>query len=331
MEDDFNELDFFSPDALGNPQPAQREIAEERPTRVPVLPTISADFGEPQETKPINPLKGYFRLPALSLTLPSKGAFFPEGTIVGEGGTVQVFPMRAADEILLNSPDALMNNTAITNLIASCVPAIKEPNHVSAPDLTALLIAIRIASTGPKMELMMQCPECSAENEFELDLPTILNDATEVPVDNIVRMNDEVLVYLAPYTLHAQTKILNAMFSETRLAQALDVNETMPQEEKELELGKIMARMRGVVGEGITRAITKVVVPNAEVTDYAFIKEYIDNIDSRSFNRIKEELEKINNSGVDTNFHAHCKDCQHEWTGAIDVNPSTFFDLGSSG
>ena len=61
-----------------------------------------------------DPLAKYYRMPGVHVRLPSNGAFMPPGsvqfTVTGE---VPIYPMRAADELLLKSPDALMSGYAI--------------------------------------------------------------------------------------------------------------------------------------------------------------------------------------------------------------------------
>jgi hypothetical protein len=72
---------------------------------------------------------------------------------------VEVLPMRAADEILMKSPDALMSGYALEKLIESCVPAIKHPKIVSTPDLDVLLLAIRVASVRQQNGCRSEVPQ----------------------------------------------------------------------------------------------------------------------------------------------------------------------------
>ena len=91
-----------------------------------------------------NPLRQYFRRPALYITLPSKGKFYPEGAIeITTNNELPVFPMTAIDEITSKTPDALFNGTAMADLIKSCVPNIKDPWSIPLVDLETILIGIR--------------------------------------------------------------------------------------------------------------------------------------------------------------------------------------------
>ena len=72
----------------------------------------------------VNPLKQFFRQPAIYMRLPSQGEYWPEGSIaLPENKELPVYPMTAIDEITYRTPDALFNGQAVVNVIKSCVPA----------------------------------------------------------------------------------------------------------------------------------------------------------------------------------------------------------------
>ena len=91
-----------------------------------------------------NPLKQYFRRPAIYLKLPSGGKMYQPGVVnIPESGELAVYPMTAIDEISAKTPDALYNGTAMADIIKSCIPDIKDPWSINSVDLDAVLIAIR--------------------------------------------------------------------------------------------------------------------------------------------------------------------------------------------
>lgn len=304
-EDDFNESELFT---------------------APIAKLIEAEAA-----KASNPLAGFFRLPGLSVKLPTNGVFFPEGGIeFDENGEVTVLPMKAADELMLSSPDALMNNTAIINLIESCVPQIKMPSMVSSPDLDVLLLAIRVASNGEDMESEAECPECGETNNFLINIPTVLQSMQEIPAVNQVRASANMVVYLKPHTIATQSKILNMVFRETREAQALDVNVGLSDDERAVAMDRIMKGLAAINLFGVEQSVTKIVIPNAEVTDRNHIHEFINNTDRTTLGKIRDAVEKLNSMGVDKNVSVECAHCKHTWNTEIEFNPSTFFAERSS-
>ena len=123
-----------------------------------------------------NPLKQFFRQPAIYMRLPSGGQFWPEGSLeMPPNRELAVYPMTAIDEISYRTPDALFNGEAITQIIKSCVPDILQPWAINNIDLDAILIAIRIASYGPNLTFTVDCPECNTVNQYVQDLNYILN------------------------------------------------------------------------------------------------------------------------------------------------------------
>ncbi len=278
-----------------------------------------------------NPLSQYFRLPGISVGLPTGGVFMPPGTIeLNDEGQVEVLPMRGADEILLSSPDALMNNSAIYNLIKSCVPRIKAPEYVSVPDLDVLLLAIRVASTGENMEVELSCEKCREMTKFELNVPSMIGTAKTIDPVNNIRISDDLLIKVAPHNLASQTRILMRIFKQTREAQALDLNEDLTDEERATGMGNIMREMADINTFSLQEAITSIRVPLAEVTNRKHIEEFIANTDSGTLNKIKDKLDEINERSVDKTFPAQCSHCDHEWTGVVEFDPASFFGTRSS-
>ena len=118
-----------------------------------------------------NPLKNYFRTPGLHLKLPSGGKGWPPGSLdMPPTGDIPVLPMTAVDEITYRTPDALFNGSAIVTVIQSCCPNIKNAWAAPSMDITALLIAIRLASYGNDLEVASVCPACQTEGDYTLDL-----------------------------------------------------------------------------------------------------------------------------------------------------------------
>jgi hypothetical protein len=83
-----------------------------------------------------NPLRQFFRRPAVYFSLPSKGKDYDIDVLeLPESGELPVYPMTAIDEITVRTPDALYNGSAVADLIKSCVPAIKDPWRLNSNDL----------------------------------------------------------------------------------------------------------------------------------------------------------------------------------------------------
>ena len=112
-----------------------------------------------------NPLKQFFRQPAIYMRLPSGGQFWPEGSLeMPPNRELAVYPMTAIDEISYRTPDALFNGAATVSVIQSCVPSIKNAWKIPSSDLNSILIAIEYALKKSKTINIAHCPRKSDEN-----------------------------------------------------------------------------------------------------------------------------------------------------------------------
>ena len=281
-----------------------------------------------------NPLARYFRVPGLHVKLPTGGAFMPVGSIdFTVGGDVPVFPMAAKDELLLKSPDALMSGYALEKLIESCVPAIRQPRAIATQDLDVLLLAIRAATYGDTMQLDATCPSCQTVNEINCHLPSLLATMETVDPDNTVRLSDEIVAHVRPYSLGNATMLALASFDESRKLQALENSEVKATGiERNRAITQSMDRINALNLDMLADCIIQIVVPGAVVTDRKSIKEFVANVPKPWVEAIDTKLREVNGKGIDKKMSVMCENsiCKHEWATEIEFNPSTFFEAASS-
>ena len=123
-----------------------------------------------------NPLKKYYRQPKQFVKLPSGYKFYPEGSVeVPESNEVAVYPMTAKDEMLLKTPDALLNGEATVSVIQSCIPAIKNAWAMPSIDCDAALMTIRMATYGNTMTVPITVPGTKIKKDLVLDLQESLS------------------------------------------------------------------------------------------------------------------------------------------------------------
>lgn len=297
MEDDFDEGQFFSPKATPKAAPNK------------------------------NPLAKYFRTPGLHVTLPTKGKFMAEGDVeFTMNGEVPVFPMRAADELLLKSPDALMSGYAVEKLIESCVPAIKNPRQLATVDLDVILLAIRAASFGEDMDIEAKCPHCAETNAYSVNLPHVLSTLTKSEFENEIRLNDDLIVLVKPYTLDIATKIAITAFNEARSVQ---LAEEGPEEQRQAAVSGSFKRLADLNNQMIVESIQSIATPEGIVEDREMISEFIENASRVFIKKIDERLKSLNSIGMDKNVHLTCSECEKDWDTKIEFDPTSFFGQGS--
>jgi hypothetical protein len=238
-----------------------------------------------------NPLRKFFRQAKIHIPLPSKGNFYPEGAIeMPETGEVPIYAMTAKDELTMKTPDALLNGQATVDIIRSCCPAIKDPWKMPTLDLDALLIAIRIATYGEKMEITATTPVVGETKKYEVDLKKILNKLVTATYESEVKSGD-LTVYTRPlnYKEFSQTSLKT--FEEQRVF-AIVNNDTMEEEEKLERFNKSFKRLTELTVSTMNKSIFKIQVGDTEVTNQSHIQEFMENSEKEFYKFITDHLDE---------------------------------------
>jgi hypothetical protein len=270
-----------------------------------------------------NPLKQYFRRPALHFTLPSKGRFYPEGTLeMPETGELPVYPMTAIDEITSKTPDALFNGSATADIIKSCVPAIKDPWEVPSIDLDAILIVIRAATHGSNFEIQSTCEECKETSEYIVDLMNLLAAIQSDGFYEELEMGD-LKIQFKPLSYRQVNKGNLIQFELQREIAQLDTLEDFTERSK--KSSETMKKLTGINIEFLAGSIKAIVTPNESVTDTKFIIEFLGNCDKSTHDLIREKIIKLREDSSAKPQKMKCVHCTHEYEQPVALNLSDFF------
>lgn len=242
------------------------------------------------ENQKTNPLQKYFRQPKIYLTLPSGGKFYPEGSLeVSENGEYPVFPMTARDEIMIKTPDALLNGEATVAVIKSCIPAILDPWNMPSMDLDACLIAIRIATYGEKMEISIKTPVTGDEKDFDLDLRIMLDQFSNVEYISTVDLGD-LKVNLRPLTYGEFTETSKKTFEEQRIFQILN-RDDVSEGDKLATFNTSFKKLTDLTITTLEKSIASIEIGDDVVSDREHIKEFIANTDKTLFEKVTDHVE----------------------------------------
>ena len=242
------------------------------------------------ENQKTNPLQKYFRQPKIYLTLPSGGKFYPAGSLeVSESGEYPVFPMTARDEIMIKTPDALLNGEATVAVIKSCIPAIVDPWNMPSMDLDACLIAIRIATYGEKMEISIKTPVTGDEKDFDLDLRIMLDQFSNVEYISTVDLGD-LKVNLRPLTYGEFTETSKKTFEEQRIFQILN-RDDVSEGDKLATFNTSFKKLTDLTIITLEKSIASIEIGDDVVSDREHIKEFIANTDKTLFEKVTDHVE----------------------------------------
>lgn len=269
-----------------------------------------------------NPLQKYFRQPKVFVALPSRGLYYPEGSFHGDPTNVPLMGMTGMDEILIKTPDALLNGEATVKVIESCCPYIKDGWAVPSIDLDTILIGIRIATYGDVMTVDHVCEKCNAENIYELDLKILIDHFNNLKFENILRF-DPIEIRFKPLNYKQMTESSLKNFGIRRtLYQAMSITEEIDQQKI---VDKAYSDMADIKAEMIINKIESVQTIENLVEDADHISEWIKNSDRSLFTAINNFFEKSQEEWDLPKQNVSCNECGHQDVISVSMDQSNFF------
>lgn len=237
-----------------------------------------------------NPLAKHFRQPNIYIQLPSQGQYWPPAALnLPVNGEIGILPMTTKDEIVLKTPDALINGQGVVNVIHSCCPSIKDAWNMPSIDADAVLIAIRIASYGKQMDFKSKCPYCNHEGEYAIDLTVLLAGIQSPDYSRTLYINGMKIKFKPqPYSSVNKTNMI--AFEEQQLLRSLSAYADNPNEAKtqfDLHLAKVLELNTAL----ITSSIESITLDDGTiVTQTQYIEEFLRNAETQVVKDIRQYL-----------------------------------------
>lgn len=270
-----------------------------------------------------NPLKQYFRRPAVYLKLPSGGRGYGSDVIdIPETGEIPVYPMTAIDEITAKTPDALFNGVAVTELIKSCVPSVKDPWSINSVDLDSILIAIKAAGGTNNLEIESKCPKCSGEGTYGVNLVAVLATLKSGDYNKELELGD-LSVKLRPLTYREMNAAGMGQFELQKLFQSVDNTKDIDEKNKITELA--LRKVTELTMEILTHAIEYIKTPSSVVIEKEFIEDFLKNCDKNTYNAIRDYNTELKTATELKPLEITCSECSHEYKQPYTLNPTDFF------
>ena len=273
-----------------------------------------------------NPLKSYFRQFKLYIKLPSGTSYYAPGAITfTDTGEVGIMPMTGKDELILKNPDALLNGEALIEVIRSCAPGVSNPRLLLTNDIDAIITAIRFATYNDALETELNCPECKHSNLYKLDLQYSLDNMAFLDSEYVVNLDSGLSVYIKPYGFPELLRGLHAQFEQGKLTRAIE-SESVTEDQRLKLFATAFKELSVITYELMLNSVLKVIEEsqNINVSNKDDIKEFLQNIDKKSLDKISDLIKEINQIGIKRSFTAKCEKCEHTWESEVDFNPVNF-------
>jgi hypothetical protein len=275
-----------------------------------------------------NPLKQFFRQPAIYVRLPSQGKFYPPGVLeMPPTGELPVYPMTAIDEITYRTPDALFNGQATVSVLQSCVPDIKDVWSTPAMDVDTLLISVRIATYGHDMDFGTQCPKCSHECEHTIDLRNVMDRMNTPDYTNGLTSGD-MEIFFRPMTYKNINDNNALQYENQKLLQILPDSD-VPDNDKMVALSAALKRITDITVQALAQSIAVIKTPQALVSEPEYIEELLKNCDRSLFNRVRDHIITLKQQSEMQPVTLTCPECQNQYEQTITLDMSSFFEVAS--
>jgi hypothetical protein len=281
-----------------------------------------------QKPQAVNPLSKYFRQPAVYVKLPSDGRYWPDDALdMPVTGELPIYPLTTKDEILLKTPDALMNGTGVVDAIHSCCPSIKNAWVMPSIDVDTVLIAMRIASYGHDMDFAAKCPHCGEDNTYSKDLRECLASIKMPVYDDPIYIND-LGVVVKPQAFFVSNKANQINFEEQKMMKAIE-NVGLDETVRNTEIHNSMKRLLDIGLDNLTASTSYITLEDGtEVREPEFIKEFYANADSVSVKIVQDRIAALSAKAGIAPFTVECDSCHSQYEVPVEFNYSSFFGKG---
>jgi hypothetical protein len=205
--------------------------------------------------------------------------------------------MTAKDELILKVPDALMNGQAVVDVIQNCVPNIKNAWAIPSIDVDYILIAIRIATYGEKMNFPISISD-DYNVDYEVDLRNIMDRLTaQITWEPVIPINENLTVYVKPITYKNITESALQTFETQKIIQIAN-DDSFSEENKIKAFQESFAKLNSVTINLVSNSIYRIDSSAGSTENPKFIKEFIENVDKEIFNVIQNHLDILKEKNI---------------------------------
>lgn len=278
-----------------------------------------------------NPLVRHFRQPSIYISLPSLGKYWAPGALsMPANGEIGVMPMTTKDEIILKTPDALLNGQGVVNVIESCCPNVHDAWAMPSIDVDATLIAIRIASYGEQMDFKSQCPACGETHEYAINLGALLS-TIKIPQYSEKLEFDQLTFKFKPPAYYEFNRSNMISFEEQQILRSIENIENDPEEAKakfDLHLSKVIELNVNMLASSTEYIETG---DGVLVSDPAYIHEFYANSENKVIKAVQDHLTRISKDTGIQPVEVTCltEDCNTKFPVTILFDYASFFEIGS--
>lgn len=283
-----------------------------------------------------NPLQNFFRKPKLSVLLPSRGRWYPKNSL--SKTTVDIYPMTAADDLRFKTNEVLLNASAVSELMQSCVPDITDPEQMPVLDLDVILLAIRQASYSSTIKASINVPNTSLTQTLDLDILGLIQNfanAAELWDEKLTLINEQdesLTVILRPVTLKSMFSATRSLIRQQQATAEITMSNRQA-DEKIAELDDQMKTLSTVSINMVADSISEILTQDGfSIKNAGEIRQFLNQLDLAYFKAIQKHIEEqkslISFKPIQITSTAEqiAAGAPETWTANIQFNINNFFE-----
>ena len=269
----------------------------------------------PEASAPVSSVSNElnFVTPTEFVDLPSGGNYYPEDHPLHNQDTIEIKYMTAKEEDILNSDVLLKKGIAIDRMLESILIDKEVPvDDLLIGDKNALIVAARISGYGTEYPVMINCPECMAKNELEVDLEEAktLSGAVKDNMGNLeeVKISDNSF----PILTLPRSKV------------EVEIKFLTSKDEADIEKAEKMAQKHKLPPSQLTNILKKMIFSVNGNTDRAVINNFVSNMPAMDSKYIRG-VYRIINPTLKLEHDFVCNSCSHDGTVEVPITPAFFW------
>jgi hypothetical protein len=159
-------------------------------------------------------------------------------------------------------------------------------------DSDAVLIAIRLATYGEKLDINTKVPNTGEERSFQVDLRMLLDQLNEFNFNPYVQIDDYMSFELRPLTYKEFTENIIKSYEEQRIFRLVN-DDSIPDDKKLAAFSNSFRKLTELTVDLVVNSVACIDTSEGKVTDKVHIRDFFNNADSSTFDKILKHLEKM--------------------------------------
>jgi hypothetical protein len=175
------------------------------------------------------------------------------------------------------------------------------------------------------MDVSTRCPHCNHQNDNQVDLRFVLDNYKCPDYSEPVVTDDNLVIRFKPSTYKHFNESLMKNFEEQRLAASINNAETS-EEVKIKTFSEIFNKLSWLTIRTMASNIASVTTEDgSKVELVSHIVEFVENCDSKTYNKIKDKVQDLRNQSAIKPFKVACEGCEKEYEVPFTFDYSNFF------